>query len=80
VLLLDEPTASLDPKTGRRIEELVRRLGTRYAVLAVSHGLGQAARLADRAVVLREGRVAERLAGPELHDPARLQRLVEEVF
>ena len=80
VLLLDEPTASLDPKTGRRIEDLVRRLGTRYAVLAVSHGLGQAARLADRALVLREGRIVERLAGEDLHDPARLQRLVEEVF
>ena len=61
LLLLDEPTASLDPAATETIESLVAemaRAGT--AVLLVSHNLGQVARLADETVVLAAGRVVER--------------------
>jgi putative ABC transport system ATP-binding protein len=59
VLLMDEPTASLDPEHRLDIERLVRRLaddGT--PVVWVTHDLAQAERLADELLVLVAGRVA----------------------
>jgi tungstate transport system ATP-binding protein len=60
LLLLDEPTANLDPAATEAIERLIRALredGTK--ILLVSHNLGQVARLAEDAVVLSGGKVAE---------------------
>lgn len=59
-LLMDEPTANLDPTATAAIEDRVRRArdsGT--TVVFVTHDLGQARRLADRVVFLHRGRVAE---------------------
>jgi phosphate transport system ATP-binding protein len=47
VLLLDEPTASLDPAGTQRIEELCRELKTNYTIVIVTHNLQQAARVSD---------------------------------
>src|SRR5881296_1662455 len=47
VLLLDEPTASLDPTGTQRIEELCHELKTRYTICIVTHNLQQAARVSD---------------------------------
>ncbi len=47
VLLLDEPTASLDPSGTQRIEELCHELKTRYTIVIVTHNLQQAARVSD---------------------------------
>lgn len=80
VLLLDEPTASLDFQATRRIEHLIDRLKERYPVLAVSHSLGQTSRIADRAYVLKDGSVVESLDRPALHDAERLQALAERLF
>lgn len=80
VLLLDEPTASLDFRASRRVEALIGRLKDRYAIVAVSHSLGQAARIADRGVILREGRIVEHVDRQILADPAQFRRLVEEAF
>lgn len=80
ILLLDEPTASLDFAATRRIERLLDRLKERYAVLAVSHSLGQTSRLADRCAVLNQGRIVEHFGKDRLHDPLRLQALAEELF
>jgi phosphate transport system ATP-binding protein len=55
VLLLDEPTASLDYKAARSIEELLETLKGRYTLVVVSHSLDFALRLADNIIVLREG-------------------------
>jgi len=60
VLLLDEPTASLDPASVEAIEEIVRdaaRAGT--CVIFVTHDIAQARRLADEVVLMSAGRVAE---------------------
>lgn len=57
VLLLDEPTASLDVHAARGVEELLRELSSRYAVILVSHSLSQAGRLADRILICDNGRV-----------------------
>lgn len=80
VLLLDEPTASLDFRTTRTIEELLATLKERYTILAVSHSLSQTRRLADRVCVLREGRIVQQLDRQHLGDPNGFQRLIEEAF
>ncbi len=60
LLLLDEPTASLDPASTHAIEELIREAhGGGVAVVLVTHDLGQARRLADDVIFLHAGRVAE---------------------
>jgi phosphate transport system ATP-binding protein len=80
VLLLDEPTASLDFLASKKIEELLLALKDRYTLLAVSHSLSQARRLADRVLVLNEGRLAGSLDGKELQQGETFQNLLEEVF
>jgi tungstate transport system ATP-binding protein len=61
LLLLDEPTASLDPAATETIESLITEMArTGTTVLLVSHNLGQVARLADETVVLAAGRAVER--------------------
>jgi phosphate transport system ATP-binding protein len=47
VILLDEPTASLDPLGAARIEELVHELKREFTVVIVTHNLQQAARVSD---------------------------------
>ena len=57
-LLLDEPTSALDEGARRKIEELVGGLNARLGLtmVFVSHDLSQVERVADRVVVLAEGR------------------------
>jgi putative ABC transport system ATP-binding protein len=57
VLLLDEPTASLDEDAKGAVEGALRDLGGVSLVL-VTHDPGQAERLAERTIRLRDGRVA----------------------
>lgn len=63
VLLLDEPTANLDPRNVRLVEALVQeRRAAGITIVLATHQIFQARRLADRIALLLEGRVAE--AGP----------------
>lgn len=65
VLLLDEPTASLDPSATDAIEKLIAGIAhTATKVILVSHNLGQVARLAEDVLVLTGGRAVE-------HGPTR---------
>jgi phosphate transport system ATP-binding protein len=59
VLLLDEPTSSLDPITSESIEELIRGLAPELTVVIVTHNLAQARRVAHRSVFLNRGRLVE---------------------
>lgn len=61
VLLLDEPTANLDPYNVGLIEEIVRQLNDRHSttLVLVTHNLFQARRLAHRVALLLDGRIAE---------------------
>jgi phosphate transport system ATP-binding protein len=59
VLLLDEPTSSLDPATTEKIEELIRSLANRLTVIMVTHDLAQAARIGDRTALFFDGRLVE---------------------
>jgi phosphate transport system ATP-binding protein len=59
VLLLDEPTSSLDPTTTDKIEGLIRSLSERLTVIMVTHDLAQAARISDRTAFFFEGELIE---------------------
>jgi len=56
-LLLDEPTAGLDPEQSADMRRLIRALGTERAVLVSSHALAEVEALCDRVVILHRGRV-----------------------
>lgn len=47
VLLMDEPTSSLDPQSSSRIEDLIHELKKNYAIVIVTHNLQQAGRVSD---------------------------------
>lgn len=47
ILLMDEPTASLDPVATQRIEELLSELKNRVTIIIVTHNMQQAARISD---------------------------------
>jgi phosphate transport system ATP-binding protein len=59
VLLLDEPTASLDPAGTQRIEELCHVLKERYTIVIVTHNMQQAARVSDFTAFLYLGELIE---------------------
>ena len=59
VLLLDEPTASLDPLSTQKIEELVYELRNEVTLVIVTHNMQQAARVSDRTAFLLAGELVE---------------------
>ncbi len=59
VLLLDEPTSSLDPSATQKVEDLLFELKREYAVIIVTHNMQQAARVADRTAFLYQGKLIE---------------------
>jgi phospholipid/cholesterol/gamma-HCH transport system ATP-binding protein len=67
ILLVDEPSAGLDPITSREIDELLitrRRAGT--TLLVVTHNIPSARALGDRLIVLHEGRIVAEGTSAEL--------------
>jgi len=70
VLLLDEPTANLDPYNIGLIEEIVRSLNEREGttIVLVTHNVFQARRLAHRVGLLLEGRIVEVAQGSDFFD------------
>jgi phosphate transport system ATP-binding protein len=59
VLLLDEPTASLDPASTQRVEQLVRELRGDVTIIIVTHNMQQAARISDRTAFFLAGDLVE---------------------
>jgi phosphate transport system ATP-binding protein len=59
VLLLDEPTSSLDPISTERVETLLRQLTPALTLIIVTHNLGQARRLSHNTMFLYEGQLVE---------------------
>jgi len=61
LVILDEPTAGLDPSTRRDVVASIRRLADErgFALLVVSHDLPDASRLAERTIVLYAGEAME---------------------
>ncbi|HMC55093.1 MAG TPA: phosphate ABC transporter ATP-binding protein PstB [Gemmatimonadaceae bacterium] len=59
VLLLDEPTASLDPISAQKVEELVYELRKTMTVVIVTHNMQQAARVSDVTAFFLMGELVE---------------------
>ena len=76
VLLLDEPTSSLDPHAKREVEALIQDIAARDPAMTLvfaSHNLGQVKRLASRVLYLEQGRVLADLPVQEFFAPGALQ-------
>src|SRR5881397_3286549 len=74
VLLLDEPTASLDPSGTQRIEDLCHELKRAYTIVIVTHNLQQAARVSDYTAFFFLGELVEVARTEDLFTkPAREQ-------
>ena len=61
VILLDEPTAGLDPASARQIRDLVKQLQERATIVVSSHNLGEIQELCDHVAILDHGKLV--LAG-----------------
>ncbi len=59
VILLDNPTSGLDPISTTIVEESLEELKKQYTIIMVPHSVQQAARVADRAAFLLDGKVIE---------------------
>jgi len=59
ILLLDEPTSSLDPRSTAHIEDLIGELKKRVTILLVTHNIGQAARVSDYTAFIYLGELIE---------------------
>jgi iron complex transport system ATP-binding protein len=76
VLVLDEPTTSLDVRHEMELFELMRRLvDGGLACLVITHHINLAARFADRMILLGEGRVAAEGSPAEVVRPETLKRV-----
>jgi tungstate transport system ATP-binding protein len=79
VLLLDEPTASLDPHAKREVEALMAAFAESGITLVfASHNLGQVKRLASRVVYLEHGRILADAPVEPFFDRGRLPALSRE--
>ena len=60
ILILDEPTAGLDPSAHRDILAMVRRIHEEMGIILifVSHNMGDIAEMSDRVMVMSGGKVA----------------------
>jgi phosphate transport system ATP-binding protein len=59
VLLLDEPTSSLDPVSTEMVEDLLKRLAPELTIVIVTHNLAQAKRVAGTTAFFYNGRLVE---------------------
>jgi ABC-2 type transport system ATP-binding protein len=81
VLLLDEPTASLDPDTADWVRSHLRNYcrARRATVLLASHNMAEVERLCERVIIMKRGRIEDDDTPPKLL--ARYgRRTLEEVF
>jgi phosphate transport system ATP-binding protein len=74
VLLLDEPTASLDPISSQKVEELLYDLRTDMTVVIVTHNMQQAARVSDMTAFFLMGEMVEMAPTTRLFTSPRDER------
>lgn len=67
VLLLDEHTAALDPKTAKKVLDLTENIidDNKLTALMVTHNMKDAIRLGNRLIMMHEGRVIYDISGEE---------------
>ena len=61
MLLLDEPTASLDPDTADWVRSRLERyrVEERATILLASHNMGEVVRLCERVIIMKKGRIED---------------------
>ncbi len=77
VLILDEPTAGLDPSQIRETRKLIRELGSEHTILLSTHILSEVEVTCDQAIIINRGRVA---AAGRLDDLRSGGQSLEEMF
>jgi len=63
IIVLDEPTSSLDPVSTRAIEDLMLKLKSEYTIVFVTHDILQAKRVSDHLIFMCNGQIIEQ--GPK---------------
>ncbi len=76
VLIMDEPTSGLDPNQVREVRALIRRLGREKTILLSTHILQEVEAVADRVILISDGRVVFDGLPAEMADG----RTLEEAF
>jgi len=59
VVLMDEPTSTLDPVSTLKIEDLIDELKGKYTIVIVTHNMQQAGRISDKTAFFLQGNVIE---------------------
>ena len=81
VLVLDEPTVGLDPKSARLIKDILRQLADRGAAVFLStHILEIAERMCDRIGIINQGRLIAAGTMDELRDLGQGESRLEDIF
>ena len=81
VLVLDEPTVGLDPKSARLIKDMLRQMATRGAAVFLStHILEIAERMCDRIGIINQGRLIAAGTMDELRQVGRGESRLEDIF
>ncbi|MBQ7733416.1 MAG: ATP-binding cassette domain-containing protein [Synergistaceae bacterium] len=80
IILLDEPTASLDRSAALKVDSMIMTLKQSIPVIMVSHSLQQASRLADYAVILDEGNVLADFNAHEFREAVNDGSLIKLAF
>ena len=68
VIMMDEPTSSLDPVAKGRVEDLIKDLKEKYTVILVTHDMNQARRVSDYTNLIYEGRIVASSEGAVFSD------------
>lgn len=78
VLLMDEPTASLDPSSVRVMEDLILELKNTgsLTLVVVTHDIGQAKRIGDWTMLMREGRSVVTMPTSEFFSKYRIDEVI----
>jgi ABC-2 type transport system ATP-binding protein len=79
LLILDEPTAGLDPNQIREVRALIRELGAKHTILLSTHILSEVEATCDRAVVIDRGRLVAQGSLAELRSLGQSKTLLVEV-
>ena len=77
VLLMDEPTSSLDPNATMRIEQLIQHLKDQVTIVIVTHNMQQAARVSDYTAFFYLGEVVEVSPTKEMFSSPKEERTQE---
>ena len=80
LLLLDEPSARLDPVSKRELSELLRRVSAKTCVLMATHDLNEAERVCDHCLFILGGRLRAQGSTAELMATAGVSTLEEAFF